>query len=487
MTDAEAVAHELREDVHHSSASQVDTFDDCNRKWAWRYVGGIKPPPNIYAAAGTKLHDVAKAWLQRGELPPPGSEIAKVFAPMVQHMPKPGECTEVDDSRFELRTEAGIIVGYVDAEVPPERRGGVPEVYDWKTTTDLRYAKPAEVLDAQRTIYGVRVLERWNVEAADLVWVYTQRSVDKATGEIIAPKRPKAIAIRVRVDVAKLDKPWARVLRTVEDMGRARASGRTPKDYDYNPTVCDKYGGCPFVLNCNLTPAERLRGHMSAMTLKDRMKARGGDTAPAQPQTPAPAAAASPVTKAPGPINPPEAALPPPATPAPAPKQGTLASLFGAKKAGPMPAAAPAPVVAQAPVQADPPAIPTPSPLPAPSATVKREVQAPATSPWSKPDGFALFVDCAPIKTSGGVMLSFATLIEPVLERLAVEHGVPHYRMIKDSYGAAPAIFATALGEYLTATPLPAHASIAMSLASQEARDGYETMVAFAGLVVRGM
>lgn len=486
-------------DTHHSSASQIENWRDCNRKWAWRYIAKIKQPPNIYAAAGTLVHDASKAWLTRGELPPVDSDMYKIFAPMVPHMPKPGTCTEVDDSRFELTTDAGIIVGYVDAEVAPGPNGEPPQVHDWKSTSDLRYAKPAEVLDPQRVIYGVRTLERWNVDEADLHWLYVLRGVDKKTGAIVAPKKPKVRPIHLRVNLSVLDKPWAQVLEDVEDMGRARASGRAPKDYDYDPKICEKYGGCPYVAHCNLTPTERLRGHMSAMSLKDRMKARGGDVpVQAAASVPPQAAPAAPVAR----INPPESQLPPPAAPAAPPQQGTLAKLFG-KKAAPAaapaqaaaPASAAAPVVAQAP--AAPPAVtqavPAAEPIPAaqtPTAQPKHApgpVSAPAAAknPWGQ--GFALFIDCAPVKTEGGGLISFGALINPVLEQLANEHGVPHYRMIPNNFGSAPAIFATALGRYLEDSPLPGHIGVSMSLASTEAKDGLEVMMQFAGLVVRGM
>lgn len=508
----------LAGDDEHSSASAIEKWRDCHRKWAWRYVGGVKDPPNIYASAGLEVHAASKNWLTEGKLPAVGSELYKVFATMVPHMPAPGTCTEVDDVRFEIVTEAGIIVGFIDAEeAPSDATGGLPVVHDWKTTSDLRYHKPAEVLDPQRVIYGVRTLERWGVDEAELHWLYVLRGVDKATGAIIAPKRPKALPIRRRVSLSVLDKPWEDVLRDVENTGAARRSGKSPLDYDYDARVCDKYGGCPYVKNCNLTPTERLRSHMSALSLKDRMKAHGSAAAAAP--TPAPAvattsaalgaAAPSPTvsaataslaarigTKPPGPVNPPEAALPPAPTAAPKPQQSTMAKLFGmGKKAEHTPAPQAAPEPAQAPTAPVPVAdvevsfagekLAPPAPLERLTVPAAAPTPTPVAAPYG--GGFALFIDCAPIKTDRGGLVNFAALIEPVLEQLQLRTGVAHYRLMPDTFGSAPAIFASELDAYLYDKPLPANLGVAMSLSSMEARDGLEVMMKHAGLVVRGM
>src|SRR5690606_9016115 len=55
------------------SASQIETFKLCQRKWGFRTIEGIKAS-NRFAEAGTAYHDLIEPWLLHGT-PLPADDI----------------------------------------------------------------------------------------------------------------------------------------------------------------------------------------------------------------------------------------------------------------------------------------------------------------------------------------------------------------------------------------------------------------------------
>ena len=51
------------------SASAVETFNDCKRKWYYAYNLRIERPSSPEAQVGSKVHDVLDTYLSTGEKP----------------------------------------------------------------------------------------------------------------------------------------------------------------------------------------------------------------------------------------------------------------------------------------------------------------------------------------------------------------------------------------------------------------------------------
>ena len=46
------------------SPSQLATFLECPRKWAWKYVAGKRTPANASAGLGTLIHKLLEQYLK---------------------------------------------------------------------------------------------------------------------------------------------------------------------------------------------------------------------------------------------------------------------------------------------------------------------------------------------------------------------------------------------------------------------------------------
>lgn len=254
---------EYVEDSGTLSPSQIDTFKDCARKWAFTYVEGIRPPPQGSAALGAAIHAQLEKYLkgQPFDFTTPGhpGDIAAGGLPL---LPMPGKHLEVEKS-FKFRSKTGIWYrGFVDLCVPPEHRAeAVPLIHDHKSTSSIsRWAKTPEILrtDSQAIIYGKSALLRWpDSPAVDLQWMYLQT------------KRPyvsKLVTLQlsrehVEQEFDKIEVDGAKILTTLKNTKRA---------LDLAPTVsaCRQYGGCPFQSQCNLSPSQFLAATMTEAKAK---------------------------------------------------------------------------------------------------------------------------------------------------------------------------------------------------------------------------
>lgn len=441
------------------SATQVATFRDCRRKWFLGYVSGYRGPQNAYAALGEHIHKVLQAYLEDGTLPggdkveitvtkPNGQVIAytgddllQIILPYIAELPAPGVARV--EGFFELDLgELGTMVGYIDYQVDED----CPVVGDHKTTSDLGWAlKPDELRDdPQATIYAVKALEESDADRVRLRWGYVRRD----------PKKPGKKIVEVEMSLTDTGKSWQGILQDIRAMRDLRASGCEAGQTPYDAAACDKYGGCPYRGSvCKLTPMERMKGKVTMLNLKERMKA-----AKAAP-TPAPAAPATvtvlPTQGAGQAVNPPEG-------------QSALARLEARQAQAPA-----APVVATTPIPTtqSAPEAPAPTAPAAPAKPIKAKKVA-------APEGFTLYVNAAPSTP----YTLFAEIAKVVGATIEAEKGVP-YRLIPDLYGGAPALFAKAVSDYLQLNP---PGDIVMDLASEPARDALDAVAALAARVVRG-
>lgn len=425
-----------------TSASQVALFRECQRKYAFRYIARIESPPSPAAALGIEVDDnQLQPYFKSGRpfdytqesgsgyiaasglayLPSPtvkGLEVQKHFV-----MPSPSW----REHRFGYQ-------GYIDLWVPDSSAlpdiapAGIPAVVDFKTTSNLKWAKTPEALstDVQAQLYATHAMYETGARAVDLVWIYFQTK---------GPR--KAIRSHLRVVADRVAEQFAAIDETAKQMVQIRREVTDPLTLPPNAAMCEAYGGCPYRDKCNLSPHQIIESFAAkaalgsnampnAMDLLANLKAKkNGAPAAAPPARPThfgspqtapapteiPAAFLPPATAAPAPlgINPPEAGLPA-APPQEKPKRGRPP-----KAAAAAPAATPAPAPAQ-----------------------------PAEVVSSKPIA-TLYLDCYPVGEDVSVAEAFFAAAQVTIQET---HGVPDYRLI-DFKGAG--VFATALGALLDA------------------------------------
>ena len=316
------------------SASQLELYKDCPRKWGFRYLDGIVTPPHPAALLGTEVQDEQiDPYLLTGrgfDFSRPSGEIAQKLVPLLPAPQSPGLVLR---RKFEIPSPSGLFsyrgefdIYAADSKIVPGLVGGVPLLGDIKTTGNLKYAKTAEKLctDIQAQLYAMVILFEEPTDELDAVWFYTRTR-----------GAPKAERHHVRLIASHVAEQFKIIDALGKECATIKVQAPTAADLPPNARMCDAYGGCPFRSICNLSPAvhsaainheEIVRNMGTADFLTQLRKNVGAPAAPPAvtsvvPSTPNPMAsllpawATAPVDPMPARhgalINPPEAALPP--------------------------------------------------------------------------------------------------------------------------------------------------------------------------------
>lgn len=243
------------DDVFTFSASGIATSRGCLRKAAYRYVLNVDVPSNASAALGTKIHKEMEDWFLEKRVPTLAP--TKRLLPLA---PNPTHPNVLVEHPFRILLPVGVARGFVDLLVPrpvlrlmPDGEAGGwsedrPAVLDWKSTSNLVYAKSETDLlkDPQAILYGVAarlaVAKRVSdVPEVDLQWTYT------------STKAAESRAVKLRQTLTILEDGLAEVIDTAEKMSSAFAAASplgTLDEVEYDLRECDRYGGCPHKTYC---------------------------------------------------------------------------------------------------------------------------------------------------------------------------------------------------------------------------------------------
>ncbi len=246
------------------SATQVTSYLDCKRKLIWRYIAQIVTEPHPSMKLGTEVHDeqlgpyllegrtfdytrdsgyiAASAMPYLPEPKTPGLELERHFM-----MPSPSWRTH------EFGYQGYLDMWHLDSSVMPGLPGGVPLVSDFKTTSNLRYAKNETTLatDVQAMLYATWAMRETGRREVDLAWIYMQTK----------GKARKAKRTHLRVVGDHVNEQFKRIDAVAVEMFelRKRLVGVDPMraafEVEPNIEMCDQYGGCPYRGNCNLAPS----------------------------------------------------------------------------------------------------------------------------------------------------------------------------------------------------------------------------------------
>jgi hypothetical protein len=232
--------------VYECSPSQVSTFEDCNRKWAWEWLDGLRGPKHPSAEFGIGVHRHLELWLKR-RVPPAGNREARVAQIMLPHLPPPHLIDPANVERDAGITLDGVhFIMALDLWMPTFRP---PVVYDHKSTSSFDWALAPGGMsrDVQATMYGAWAMTASGVDEVEVQWTYG-----------LTRGAPDALPVRALLRRGEITDRLARSVESAREMERLLAAGGRAIDVPYDPTACEKYGGCPFRDKCNLDPAERL-------------------------------------------------------------------------------------------------------------------------------------------------------------------------------------------------------------------------------------
>ena len=247
-------------DRNYFSASQLESYADCPRKWAWRYIDGIQTPPNPFATFGLAVHAQIEKYLKHGTPFDLTTDHGEAAMAGLHLLPQPGTAAMTVEAQFTLDGWGHKFLGYKDVQV----NGPIPLVIDHKTTGNFKWAKTPDELrvNIQAVIYATHAMVQTGAEACDLRWIYYKRH--KPFGS-----KP----VDLRVTRADLEPALTTIKGLADEMALIKLSGKRAIELPPNPGACGAYGGCPYVKNCDLSPQEKMHAIMSQASLDDRKNA----------------------------------------------------------------------------------------------------------------------------------------------------------------------------------------------------------------------
>lgn len=241
------------------SATEIKEWRLCPRKWYYRYVRGLRPPPHPSAAFGSEVHGHLARWCALGT-PPPDTAAGRLAAEALPFLPLPGTAISVEGHRLPVTSlpersaqfRLGPLCGVKDLEyravVLPFARLLV--VHDHKTCGDLRFALDERALraDEQGVIYAAETLANTDEEVVVLEWLYL-------------PRRGRPRPVLAVVGRGEIDD---RLGELEPDVTTLLAPKGEEKDYEQNTRACSAYGGCPHREICQPDTVKMISAYLAA-------------------------------------------------------------------------------------------------------------------------------------------------------------------------------------------------------------------------------
>lgn len=274
------------------SASQIETFLLCPRKWAYDKIDGIEDPGNESSELGGLVHEQLENYLGKGIPIQASTKEGKIAMSGLPHLPPPLYPGMQIEDWFHIKIGGAYVRGLKDVQIKEGWQSKNPFVSDHKTTKNFIWAKSEDYLsgksgigDIQACIYAYDTILDTGKEEVDLQWTYL-----RTTGANAA----KPIRTTTNIDI--LTPTLVHIENTIDQMIQIKMKHPTSEGVRQNPKGCEAFGGCFGKELCRLTPQQKLRAIMSQKVTEEknsvlaklaRRKAeKEGGTAPAKETAP---------------------------------------------------------------------------------------------------------------------------------------------------------------------------------------------------------
>jgi len=219
------------------SATEIDTFETCRRKWAFHYLDGIKSPASKSAELGLLVHDYLQSYLS-GKSTDQETTESKIASSGLMYLPKklPPENTE---RHFAFTANSHVFQGYIDFF---ENLGSQKWLIgDHKTCSSLSYALSPEQLkkNIQANVYAQWAFREKDAKEVILKWVYYRTK-----------SKPKALCVETALTFDEAQRNFEPIAKAADAIKNIIAAPRNLANFPKNESACFKYGPCPFYAQC---------------------------------------------------------------------------------------------------------------------------------------------------------------------------------------------------------------------------------------------
>ena len=278
------------------SASQIKTYLDCPRKWAWDKMFGAPRTESMFTEFGKRVHSILEDWFREGT-PPPNTPEGLVARNILSHLPPPQTHGIVIEGEINLLVDDVPLLGYVDFAIYDQ---DIPLISDHKTTGNLRWALTPDTMaaDVQCALYAVYAMLYTGKDKVQVQWTYGTRKGDKS------------LPVKKILTLDDIQPTLSKIRVAVKAMRALYHSGLGAIEIPDNTDSCAKYGGCQFdnAQYCADNPKKALMRIMSNTVKNDFLSRLKEQTnTPTVHADPAPKASDAPTATTSGVINPPSA------------------------------------------------------------------------------------------------------------------------------------------------------------------------------------
>lgn len=223
-------------DSHIVSASQLTTYQRCNRKWGIKYIDKVPDPAGKGAIFGGEVHTVYEEWFRHGEEPDPTTRAGRLAQKGLDSKLYPHlGAVRMVEPHIMMVVDAVWFQGYIDL-IDDQRI-----IHDHKTSSNpSKYGLCTETLprDTQALIYSLWGLDYWGVDMIDLQWTYHQ-TADRVN--------PKIYPVRAKMARQETEQRFQeQVLIPAKELVRDKAKCKTGNELQPNLSACSDFGGCPY-------------------------------------------------------------------------------------------------------------------------------------------------------------------------------------------------------------------------------------------------
>lgn len=241
---AEEFLYAVYRPLSHVSASAIQTYQDCPRKWFSRYCAREREPGTVATELGSQIHDFLEAYTLTGAFPDLTTDAGRLASLALNYIPAPmsnNVGAEIDLDELPLEDACAVpFKGFIDLLDTRDEKSIV--LTDYKTSSNIKkYGKSPEELatNTQMVIYAKHVFDNFReAETLTIRHIYIQTK----GGSLCKP-------VEVKVHREQIESSFTSIRSVVQEM--KTASENKAEELRKNLNHCFAFGQlCPMKNEC---------------------------------------------------------------------------------------------------------------------------------------------------------------------------------------------------------------------------------------------